>query len=583
MVLAGNAAARSDAEALLRATGRTVLTCDNVTPQRGELPGPARAVLVGLRAHVLGGRGPAAAPRFRRLVRAPTPDAVRRATVELARICGCPVLVVDVGSATTDVHSVADGMARRTVEGDLGVRAAAGGVLVESQTEGLVDPVEADLLGPTVQRLATEIGYLPKDPGGAAEDRRIAALVAPIATCRHPAGPSRRRARARAGRADRRGALAQRDSGGGLTAVVSTLASDPVLAPALDGVPTLVDADFAVPPAGLLATHARPAAAEALLRDHLLGRNPSPAHRSTHRPGWHTCRDVCATSVWCAAGRRGGAGRGGKRACPRSRGAATGQTVRHARPPGRCFKGACYRGGIVVFWSMITLARSESGGTAQQMTVTADTATDPTGRLQTRAGIDFAVADLALAEFGRKEIRLAEHEMPGLMELRRSTPRPWPLHGARVSGSLHMTVQTAVLIETLVSLGADVRWASCNIFSTQDHAAANGWWSGPHRTVEEPKGVPVFAWKGETLEEYWWPPEQMLTWPGAGSGDPARGPNMILDDGGDATLLVHKGVEFEANGVVPTVDDDDLGTSDEYRIILDTLRASLAADKQRWT
>jgi uncharacterized protein (TIGR01319 family) len=272
VVLAGNAAARSDAEALLRATGRTVLTCDNVTPQRGELvPGPARAVLVGLyERHVLGGRGPAVAPRFRRLVRAPTPDAVRRATVELARICGCPVLVVDVGSATTDVHSVADGTARRTVEGDLGVRAAAGGVLVESQTEGLVDPVEADLLGPTVQRLATEIGYLPKDPGGAAEDRRIAALAALIATRRH--------LRAHPDAAHGLGLVVltggvfrQRDSGGGLTAVVSTLASDPVLAPALDGVPTLVDADFAVPPAGLLATHARPAAAEALLRDHLLG------------------------------------------------------------------------------------------------------------------------------------------------------------------------------------------------------------------------------------------------------------------------------------------------------------------------
>ena len=190
------------------------------------------------------------------------------------------------------------------------------------------------------------------------------------------------------------------------------------------------------------------------------------------------------------------------------------------------------------------------------MTVTADTATDPTGRLQTRAGIDFAVADLALAEFGRKEIRLAEHEMPGLMELRRSTPRPGRRPGPASPGSLHMTVQTAVLIETLVSLGADVRWASCNIFSTQDHGRRGG--IGPHGTVEEPKGVPVFAWKGETLEEYWWATEQMLTWPEAGSGDPARGPNMILDDGGDATLLVHKGVEFEANGVVPTVDDDDL-------------------------
>jgi len=216
------------------------------------------------------------------------------------------------------------------------------------------------------------------------------------------------------------------------------------------------------------------------------------------------------------------------------------------------------------------------------MTVTADTATDPTGRLQTRNGIDFAVADLSLAEFGRKEIRLAEHEMPGLMTLRREYAEARPLHGARVSGSLHMTVQTAVLIETLVSLGAEVRWASCNIFSTQDHAAA-AVVVGPNGTEEQPQGVPCFAWKGETLDEYWWATERMLTWPGAEAGDPARGPNMILDDGGDATLLVHKGVEYEATGVVPTVDDDDLDTSDEYRIILDTLRAGLAADNQRWT
>jgi adenosylhomocysteinase len=212
------------------------------------------------------------------------------------------------------------------------------------------------------------------------------------------------------------------------------------------------------------------------------------------------------------------------------------------------------------------------------MTAIADTATDgPTGRLQTRNGIDFAVADLSLAEFGRKEIRLAEHEMPGLMELRREYAEARPLHAARISGSLHMTVQTAVLIETLVSLGAEVRWASCNIFSTQDHAAA-AVVVGPNGTEEEPKGVPVFAWKGETLDEYWWATEKMLTWPG-GSG----GPNMILDDGGDATLLVHKGVEFEAAGVVPSVDPDDLTVPDEYRIILERLRAGLAADKQRWT
>ncbi len=213
------------------------------------------------------------------------------------------------------------------------------------------------------------------------------------------------------------------------------------------------------------------------------------------------------------------------------------------------------------------------------MTVTDHTVTDHSGattRLQTRNGIDFAVADLDLADFGRREIRLAEHEMPGLMSLRREYAEARPLHGARVSGSLHMTVQTAVLIETLVSLGADVRWASCNIFSTQDHAAA-AVVVGPHGTVEEPQGVPCFAWKGESLEEYWWCTEQMLTWPGP---DGPQGPNMILDDGGDATLLVHKGVQYEATGVVPNAEDDD---SDEYRVILDTLRASLAADGQRWT
>src|ERR687886_292551 len=142
-----------------------------------------------------------------------------------------------------------------------------------------------------------------------------------------------------------------------------------------------------------------------------------------------------------------------------------------------------------------------------------------------RNGIDYKVADLSLAEFGRKEIRLAEHEMPGLMALRREYADVLPLKGARISGSLHMTVQTAVLIETLVSLGAQVRWASCNIFSTQDHAAA----------AIATAGIPVFAWKGETLEEYWWCTEQALTWPDS------SGPNMILDDGGDATLLVHKG------------------------------------------
>jgi adenosylhomocysteinase len=206
--------------------------------------------------------------------------------------------------------------------------------------------------------------------------------------------------------------------------------------------------------------------------------------------------------------------------------------------------------------------------------------TDPHGRLQERNGLDFAVADLGLHEFGRKEIRLAENEMPGLMALRREYAEARPLHGARVAGSLHMTVQTAVLIETLVSLGADVRWVSCNIFSTQDHAAA-AIVVGPHGTPEEPKGVPVFAWKGETLAEYWWATEQLFNF----TDDKGElvGPNMILDDGGDATLLVHKGVEFERTGVVPTVDDEDLTVSDEYRVILDVLRRSLAENPQKWT
>ncbi|MFC0109891.1 adenosylhomocysteinase [Kibdelosporangium aridum] len=187
--------------------------------------------------------------------------------------------------------------------------------------------------------------------------------------------------------------------------------------------------------------------------------------------------------------------------------------------------------------------------------------------------VDFAVADLSLAEFGRKEIRLAEHEMPGLMALRREYSEVYPLRGARVSGSLHMTVQTAVLIETLVSLGAEVRWASCNIFSTQDHAAA-AVVVGPHGTPEEPKGVPVYAWKGETLPEYWWCTEQMLTWPDG------KLPNMLLDDGGDATLLVHKGKAYEEAGVVPNAEDDD---PEEWKVILDTLRASLSADPTKWT
>ena len=199
-------------------------------------------------------------------------------------------------------------------------------------------------------------------------------------------------------------------------------------------------------------------------------------------------------------------------------------------------------------------------------------------KLQNRAGVDFAVADLDLADFGRREIRLAEHEMPGLMALRREYAGVFPLRGARVSGSLHMTVQTAVLIETLVSLGAQVRWASCNIFSTQDHAAA-AVVVGPHGTAEQPQGVPCFAWKGESLQEYWWCTERMLTWPDAGDGA-GTGPNMLLDDGGDATLLVHKGVAYERAGVVPAAAEDD---SEEYQVILDVLRASLATAPGRWS
>jgi adenosylhomocysteinase len=185
---------------------------------------------------------------------------------------------------------------------------------------------------------------------------------------------------------------------------------------------------------------------------------------------------------------------------------------------------------------------------------------------------DFKVADLQLAAFGRKEIQLAEHEMPGLMSTRREFADSQPLRGARITGSLHMTIQTAVLIETLTALGAEVRWASCNIFSTQDHAAA-AVVVGPDGTADDPRGVPVYAWKGETLEEYWWCTEQALTWP------ESDGPNMILDDGGDATLLVHKGVEFERAGAVP----DPAGESEEFQIILQTLTRSLESDPQHFT
>ena len=186
---------------------------------------------------------------------------------------------------------------------------------------------------------------------------------------------------------------------------------------------------------------------------------------------------------------------------------------------------------------------------------------------------DFKVADISLAEYGRNEIRLAENEMPGLMAMRSEFGASKPLKGARIMGSLHMTIQTAVLIETLVELGADVRWVSCNIFSTQDHAAA-AVVVGPNGTEDAPTGVPVYAWKEESLEEYWWCTEQALRWPGQ------TGPNMILDDGGDATMLIHKGTEFEKAGFVP---DPAGADSEEYGVVLSLLQRSLGEDPKRWT
>ncbi len=187
--------------------------------------------------------------------------------------------------------------------------------------------------------------------------------------------------------------------------------------------------------------------------------------------------------------------------------------------------------------------------------------------------IDFKVKDLSLADFGRKEIELAEHEMPGLMAMRKEFGAKKPLKGARITGSLHMTIQTAVLIETLVELGAEVRWASCNIFSTQDHAAA-AVVVGPNGTKENPQGVPVFAWKGESLEEYWWCTEQILRW------TDGEGPNMILDDGGDATLLVHKGVEFEKSGEEPQPEKAD---SEEFSVVLKLIQKTLKENSRLWT
>jgi adenosylhomocysteinase len=192
--------------------------------------------------------------------------------------------------------------------------------------------------------------------------------------------------------------------------------------------------------------------------------------------------------------------------------------------------------------------------------------------------MDYRVADLSLAEYGRKEIALAEHEMPGLMAMRTEYGPSQPLAGARVTGSLHMTIQTAVLIETLVALGAEVRWCSCNIFSTQDHAAA-AVVVGPNGTVDNPAGVPVFAWKGENLEEYWECTDKALRWPGSVDGQ-SGGPNMLLDDGGDATLLVHKGLEYEKAGAVP---DPSTADSEEFGVILSLLTKSIGEDATRWT
>lgn len=276
IVLAGNAEARDDAMALLRGTGRSVVACDNVAPTLGTVvAGPARQAVADVFAgHVLGDRGPAAAPRFRRLVRSTTLDAVARGAVEIARITGSRVLLVDVGCATTDVHAATpDGELHRTVEGDLGLRSAAAGVLTEGQAEGLVDPIEADLLAPAVERMAAEPGWIPRDAGGAAEDRRIAALAAAVAVRRHVASVQA------SGDADgdrpgvvvlSGGVFRQREREA-LRSVVSTLRSDPVLAPVLADARVVVDNDVVLAAAGLLAAHDREVAAEALLQDHLLG------------------------------------------------------------------------------------------------------------------------------------------------------------------------------------------------------------------------------------------------------------------------------------------------------------------------
>jgi adenosylhomocysteinase len=232
------------------------------------------------------------------------------------------------------------------------------------------------------------------------------------------------------------------------------------------------------------------------------------------------------------------------------------------------------------FGALHRVTEPDSAGLYRRLAVPAEART-PEGEIMTgtltadSAGSvsDFKVADLSLAAFGRKEITLAEHEMPGLMALRAEYGKAQPFKGKKIVGSLHMTVQTAVLIETLTALGADVRWVSCNIFSTQDHAAA-AVVVGPNGTPENPQGISVFAWKGETLEEYWWCTDQMLNWPDG------SGPDSIVDDGGDVTLLIHMGVEYETAGAVPSAAETD---SDEYKVILETLRASITKDSGRFT
>jgi ADP-dependent NAD(P)H-hydrate dehydratase / NAD(P)H-hydrate epimerase len=275
ILLAGNVEAREDALALLRATGRRVLACDNVLPRRGEVvPGPARKALAQLyQSHAIGGRGPSVAPRFRKLVRVVTPDAVGHAATELARICDARVLLVDVGCATTDVHSAAGAEARRTVEGDLGVRAAAGGVLVEGQAEGIVDPVEADLLGPTVARMASEVGYVPRDAGSAAEDRRVAAIATVIAVRRHL------RVHAEAGQdvglVVLSGGVFRHAAPAAVDTVVARVAGDSGGAGSiLAGTPVVVDRDYVLAAIGLLAEE-HPAAAVGLAR-RLVGSVLSP-------------------------------------------------------------------------------------------------------------------------------------------------------------------------------------------------------------------------------------------------------------------------------------------------------------------